>query len=142
MRKIELSPALSESWVRKEKGLSVLGTRQHLKGNEVSTALFPSSLKHNGQSSRLLSRFCHYQICVLIEKFIPAAAGQLEGSDNCRRLRTSKEATELFWQKVKVAWNRTLIDGFSAWLPMSFSDSCGQAAACTNGIGALASAAD
>jgi hypothetical protein len=88
-----LSQALSESQVQKEKELSVLGTKQHLKGNEVSMALFSTSLKHNGQSSRLLSRFCHYQICILIEKFIPAAAWHLKGSDNCRRLRTSKEAT-------------------------------------------------
>ena len=48
----------------------------------------------------------------------------------------------MFWQKVKVAWNRALIDGFSVWSPMPFSDTCRQAAACTKGIGAVASAVD
>lgn len=99
MREIELSLGLSESQVRREKGLSVPGTRQHLEGNEVSAVLFPASLKHNGQSSRLLSRFCHYQICALIEKFTPAAVWHLEGSDNCGRLRTSKAVTVLFGRR-------------------------------------------
>lgn len=142
MRKIDLSPGLSESQVRKEKGLSVPGTRQRLEGNEVSVVFSPASLKHNGQSSRLLGRFCHYQICVLIEKFIPAAVWHLEGSDNCGRLRTCKEATVLFWQKIKVAWNRALIDGFSAWLPASFSEPCRKAAATTKDTGAVTSVVD
>lgn len=107
--------------------LSVPGIGQHLEGNEVNAGLFPASLKQNGQSSRLLSRFCHYQICVLIEKFIPAAVWHLEGSDNCGRLRTSKEAAVLFWQTIKVAWNRALMDGFSARLPTSLSEPCRRA---------------
>lgn len=48
MKEIELSPGLSESQVRRGKGLSVPGTRQHLEGNEVSAVLFPASLNIMG----------------------------------------------------------------------------------------------